>query len=96
MTTAAIDDRPCEECGEFVTYIPERDRKSIADPSWIHVASGEAWGPGSHTALDRHLASPRPRCPKCHSEAYTYKAEAWADTWDCADCGHHAYYSLGD
>lgn len=90
------EERHCDECGELVTYIPERDRKSIADPGWVHIASGQAWAPGSRTAMGRHLAAPRPRCPKCRSLAYVYTAQAWGDAWDCQDCGHHVYYSLGD
>ena len=94
---AVIEERVCETCGESVTYVPERERKSIAYPGWVHVTSGEAWAPGGgKTALDRHLASPRPRCPQCRSGAYVYTAEAWGDAWDCQDCKHHVYYSLGD
>jgi hypothetical protein len=95
MVAVVSETRPCKECGEALTYVPERERKRISDPGWVHAATGEAWmAPGN--VGGKHFASPRPRCPKCKSEAYAYTAGAWGDIWDCSACGHHEYYSLGD
>ncbi|KWW97362.1 hypothetical protein LI90_4334 (plasmid) [Carbonactinospora thermoautotrophica] len=44
----------------------------------------------------QHRADPLPTCPKCGSENYTYSQQAWADVWDCGDCGHRDWFSIGD
>ena len=88
--------RPCAECGEDVDYIPESKRRSIADPGWVHVATGKGWGGDGAATLENHLAHPLPRCRKCGSENYAYSETPWGNQWDCQDCGQHDYYSIGD
>lgn len=86
--------QPCETCGGDVTYIPE-STGGAWNSGWRHVADGKYLGTPDAYGVP-HGAAPRPRCPKCKSEAYTCTAQAWGNAWDCADCGHHVYYSIGD
>lgn len=37
-----------------------------------------------------------PKCRPCGGSRITYTAQAWADAWECDDCGHTTRYSLGD
>jgi DnaJ-class molecular chaperone len=38
----------------------------------------------------------RPKCSQCGGHNITFTAQAWADVWDCNDCGDQQRQSLGD
>lgn len=80
---------PCVHCDEEITF---------------YYYGRSATGEQVHTGTDLvrcstsgfSLAERRPRCTKCGSAAVTWTAEAWGDSVDCADCGHHEFHSIGD
>ena len=86
--------RACQDCGQDIDYVPE-SVGGAWHSGWRHVATGKYLGSRDANGIP-HGAAPKPRCPKCSSEAYAYSQTPWGDQWDCASCGHHAYYSIGD
>lgn len=89
--------QPCAMCGLEICHPDDFNGYGIG-PTYVHAATGTYRGPGGDgkTALAWHLASPVPRCPKCRSTRYTGRDEAWGISHDCADCGYHHYFSIGD
>lgn len=59
---------------------------------YAHTATGERLCASTPT-----VATPVPSCPKCGGVGgWKVENTPWGIASDCADCGHHTYYSLGD
>jgi Zn ribbon nucleic-acid-binding protein len=74
----------CVKCGGELVYVPPKDVRGFG--TWEHTADAGSC-----------FATPPDRCPECRSLAIMINmSDAWANVWDCPDCGYHHRMSLGD
>lgn len=92
----------CANCGNPIEYVPtvwRVDTGTVREEnpytrSYLHVGANERCPKGTPGLVA--LASPIPRCPTCRSENYGATNTNYGVNFDCSDCGHHTYFSIGD
>lgn len=91
-TPATVVD-PTTTCAHCATTIHYSGPVGHSSSSHVHTATGVR----ECSTEKFNLANPIPNCPKCHSvKGWEINEHAWGISSNCADCGHHTYYGIGD